>query len=109
LSVVLPRFQKLVLSFSTVSIVSGFILFGINTNYRYHELFFTFWGNVILISGLLSLVVYYNIVSGGNIMALIGKIKKSPELTSRIPILLFSMVTTALLSMILISKAVVAR
>jgi hypothetical protein len=109
LSVVLPKIQKFVLTFSTISIISGFILFGINTNYRYHELFFTFWGNVILISGILSLVVYFNIVSGGNVIAIIDKIKKSPKLTNQIPIVLFSMITTALLSMILISKAVVTR
>ena len=59
LSIILPKIQKIVLYASTVSIVSGFILFGINTDFQYYKLFYTWWGNVVLISGIFSLFVYF--------------------------------------------------
>ena len=42
LSIILPKIQKIVLYASTVSIISGFILFGINTDFQYYKLFYTF-------------------------------------------------------------------
>src|SRR5919112_3322868 len=71
LSVILPKVQKIVIAVSTVSTVSGLILFGINTNYQFYALFLTAWGNVILVAGILSLIVYCNVVSGGKLGAMI--------------------------------------
>jgi hypothetical protein len=104
LSVILPRFRKIVLCVSTVSIVSGLVLFGINNNYRYYELFYTFEGNTIFISGVLSLFVYYNVLSGGRKRSITVISKKIKGFNGGIPIMLFSMLTLSLILMILISK-----
>ena len=104
LSVILPKVQKVVIAVSTVSIISGFVLFGINTNYQFHELFLTTWGNLILVSGILSLIVYGNVVSGGKISAIIIKLSKIPKLANQIPIAFFSMITVALTFMVVISR-----
>jgi hypothetical protein len=104
LSVILPRFRKIVLCVSTVSIVSGLVLFGINNNYRYYELLYTFGGNTIFISGVLSLFVYYNVLSGGRKRSITVITKKIKGFNGRIPIMLFSMLTLSLILMILISK-----
>ncbi len=108
LSIILPKFQKVIIAVSTASIVSGFILFSINTNYQFYKLFLTFWGNMILVSGIVSLVVYYNIISGGKVSAVLIKPKKLPKLANQIPIVFFSMITVTLILMILISKGFVA-
>jgi hypothetical protein len=104
LSVILPKIHNIVLYTSTVSIVSGFILFGINTDYQYYKLFFTFWGNAILISGILSLFVYYNIISRCKKRPIIIKLKKPLKFNNQIPLVLFSMITISLKLMIFISK-----
>ena len=109
LSVILPKVQKIVIAVSTVSIISGFVLFGVNTNYQFYALFLTFWGNMILVSGMLSLIVYCNVVSGGKVGAMIIKLSKLPELANPIPMVFFSMITITLTFMILISKVYVAR
>ena len=109
LSVILPKVQKTVIAVSTVSTVSGFILFGINTNYQFYALFLTSWGNVVLVAGILSLIVYCNVISGGKIGAMIIKLNKLPKLANQIPIVLFSLITIALAFMILISKVYVTR
>jgi hypothetical protein len=104
LSVILPRFRKIVLFVSTISIVSGLILFGINNNYRYHELFYTFGGNVVFISGMLSLFVYYNVLSGGKKRSITVLSKKIKGFNDRIPLMLFSMLTISIILMILTSN-----
>ena len=109
LSVILPKVQKIVIAVSTVSIISGFVLFGVNTNYQFYALFLTFWGNMILVSGMLSLIVYCNVVSGGKVGAMIIKLSKLPKLANPIPMVFFSMITITLTFMILISKVYVAR
>lgn len=109
LSVILPKVQKIVIAVSTVSIISGFIIFGISTNYQFYSLFLTSWGNMILVSGILSLIVYCNVVSGGKISEMIIKLNKLPKLANHIPIVFFSMITITLTFMILISKMYVTR
>ncbi len=109
LSVILPKVQKIVIAVSTVSIISGFILFGINTDYQFYALFLTPWGNMILVAGILSLIVYCNVVSGGKIGAMIIKLNKLPKLANQVPIVFFSMITITLTFMILISKVYVTR
>lgn len=109
LSVILPKVQKIVIAASTVSIISGFIIFGISTNYQFYSLFLTSWGNMILVSGILSLIVYCNVVSGGKISEMIIKLNKLPILPNHIPIVFFSMITITLTFMILVSKVYVTR
>lgn len=109
LSVILPKVQKIVIAVSTVSIISGFIIFGISTNYQFYSLFLTSWGNMILVSGILSLIVYCNVVSGGKISEMIIKLNKLPKLENHIPIVFFSMITITLTFMILVSKVYVTR
>lgn len=109
LSIILPKIQKIVLYASTVSVVSGFIFFGINTDYHYYKLFNTFWGNMILISGVLSLFVYYNIITGGMIRSIFIKLKMPTKFYNQTPIVLFSMITVSLFLMILLSKIFISR
>ena len=109
LSVILPKVQKIVVAVSTVSIISGFIIFGISTNYQFYSLFLTSWGNMILVSGILSLIVYCNVVSGGKISEMIIKLNKLPKLANHIPLVFFLMITITLIFMILVSKVYVTR
>lgn len=104
LSVILPRFRKIVLFVSTISIVSGLILFGINNNYRYYELFYTSGGNAVFISGILSLFVYYNVLSGGKKRSITVISKKIKGFNDQIPLMLFSMLTISIIVMILASN-----
>jgi hypothetical protein len=104
LSIILPKIQKIVLYSSTVSIVSGFIFFGIITDFQYNKLFYTWWGNVVLISGISSLFVYFNIVSGGGVRSIFIKLKMPKKFYNQTPIILFSMITISIILMILISK-----
>ncbi len=109
LSIILPKIQKIVLYASTVSVVSGFIFFGINADYHYYKLFNTFWGTMILISGVLSLFVYYNIISGGKMRSIFIKLKMPTKFYNQTPIVLFSMITVSLFLMILLSKIFISR
>lgn len=104
LSIILPRIQKIVLYSATVSIMSGIVFFGINTNYEYYKLINTTWGNIILISGILSLLVYYNVISGGKMRLIFIKLKLPSKFYNQTPLALFSMITISLTLMILITK-----
>ncbi len=104
LSILLPKFQKIVFYTSIVSLTSGFILFGVNTNFQYYMLFHTTWGNVIVLSGIISLFVFYNISSGGKVRLILIKINAPKELINKIPLIMFSLITITLISMILLTK-----
>lgn len=104
LSIILPKIQKIILYSSIVSITSGLAIFGINTGYQYYKLFYTPWGNLILIAGIFSLFVFYNILSGGKIRSILIKLKMPQKFYNQIPIVLFSMITISLILMILVSK-----
>jgi hypothetical protein len=109
LSIVLPKIQKIVTFVSTISIFSGLVFFGINNNFQYYKLFTTVWGNIILIAGILSLFVYYNVISGGKIQSFVIKSKFPRKLFNLIPLVLFSMITLCLMLMILISKVFITK
>ncbi len=109
LSVILPKIQKIILYSSTVSITSGLILFSINTGYQYYKLFYTIWGNIILISGIFSLFVFYNILSGGKIRSILIKLKMPQKFYNQIPLVLFSLITVSLILMILVSKVFIGK
>jgi hypothetical protein len=109
LSVILPKIQKIILYSSIFSITSGLIIFGINTEYQYYKLFYTLWGNIILIAGIFSLFVFYNILSGGKIRSILIKLKMPQKFYNQIPIVLFSMITISLILMILVSKVFIGK
>ena len=107
LSIVLPRIQIIVSYTSTVSIVSGFIFFGIVSNFQYYKLITTFWGNIIMLAGIFSLFVYYNVMSGGKIQSFVIRLKIHRKLSNKLPLLLLSLITASIMLMILISKVFV--
>ena len=104
LSILLPKIQKIVFYSSITSLISGFVLFGINTNFQYFKLFSTMSGNIVVISGILSLFVFYNIVSGGKLRTILIMIDAPKDLYNKIPLIMFSLITLTLISMILLSK-----
>ena len=104
ISIILPRIQRVVVYTASVSIISGIVFFGINTNYQYYKLFYTIWGNIILISGVFSLLVYYNVISGGKMRLIFIHLKLPRKFYNQTPIVLFSMITISLSIMILITR-----
>ena len=106
LSIILPHIRKLVIFASTVSITSGFVLFGFNSNFQFEDLIHTTKGIVILFSGSLSLVVYYHVLSGSKPNSVASKLHKVLKLNKFIPYIMFGFLTTALVSMILASAII---
>ncbi|MDN5868455.1 MAG: hypothetical protein L0H55_13805 [Candidatus Nitrosocosmicus sp.] len=106
LSIILPRIRKLVIFASTVSIASGFVLFGFNSNFQFEDLIYTAKGNVILFSGSLSIIVYYHVLYGSKPYSVASKLHKVLKLNKFIPYLMFGFLTAAMVSMILASVIV---
>ncbi|MBA2268907.1 MAG: hypothetical protein H0W19_11335 [Nitrosopumilus sp.] len=102
LSIILPQIRRLVIFASTISIVSGFVLFGVNSNFRFEDLVHTTKGNVILLSGSLSLIVYYHVLSGSKPNSM-TKLHKVLKLDKFVPHIMFGYLTAAMVSMILAS------
>jgi len=106
LSTILPRIRKLVIYASTVSIASGFVLFGLNSNFQFEDLINTAKGNVILFSGSLSLIVYYHVLFGSKPNSVASNLHKVLKLNKFIPYIMFGFLTAALVSMILASAII---
>ena len=106
LSITLPQIRRLVILASTISIASGIVLFGFNSNFQFEDLVYTTKGNVILFSGYLSLIVYYHVLSGSNPNSMISKLHKVLKLNKFIPSIIFGFLTTAMVSMILASAII---
>lgn len=106
LSIILPRIRKLVIFASTVSIASGFVLFGFNSNFQFENLINTTKGNVILFSGSLSIIVYYHVLYGPKPKSVASKLHKALKLNRFIPYTMFGFLTTAMVSMILASAII---
>jgi hypothetical protein len=106
LSIILPRIRKLVIFASTVSIASGFVLFGFNSNFQFENLIYTTKGNVILFSGSLSIIVFYHVLYGPKPNSVASKLHKALKLNKFIPYIMFGFLTTALVSMILASAII---
>ena len=101
LSIILPQIRRLVIFASTISIVSGFVLFGFNSNFRFEDLVYTTKGNAILLSGSLSLIVYYHVLSGSKPSSMTSKLHKVLKLDKFVPHIMFGFLTAAMVSMIL--------
>ena len=106
LSIILPRVRKLVIFTSTISIISGCGLFGLNSNFQFEDFIHTTKGNVILFSGSLSLIVYYHVLSGSKPNSVASKLNKVLKLTGFIPYIMFGFLTTALVSMFIASAII---
>ena len=106
LSIVLPRIRKLVIFASTISIISGFILFGLNSNFQFEDLIHTTRGNIILFSGSLSLVVYYHVLFGSKANSASSKLHKVLKLTKFIPFIMFVFLNATMVLMILASAII---
>ncbi len=106
LSIILPHIRKLVIFASTVSITSGFVLFGFYSNFQFEDLIHTTKGIVLLFSGSLSLVVYYHVLSGSKPDSVASKLHKLLKLNKFIPYIMFGFLTAALVSMILASAII---
>ena len=106
LSIILPQIRRLIISASTISIASGIVLFGFNSNFQFEELVYTTNGNVILFSGCLSLIVYYHVLSGSNPNSMVSKLHKVLKLNKFIPSIMFGFLTIAMVSMILASTII---
>ena len=105
-SIILPQIRRLVIFASTISIASGIVLFGFNSNFQFEDLVYTTNGNVILFSGYLSLIVYYHVLSGSNPNSMVSKLHKVLKLNKFIPPIMFGFLTTAMVSMILASAII---
>ncbi|MDQ4073271.1 MAG: hypothetical protein M3162_03090 [Thermoproteota archaeon] len=76
---------------------------GVNINYQFMKLLDTLWGNLVLISGLMSLIVYYNVITGGKRRP--TRIKLGPnKVIDPIPTIMFSLITLSLVLMVVVSK-----
>ncbi len=106
ISIILPQIRRLVIVASTISIASGFVLFGFNSNFQFEDLVYTTNGNVILFSGILSLIVYYHVLSGANLNSMVSKLHKVLKLNKFIPPIMFGFLTTAMVLMILASEII---
>ena len=106
LSIILPRIRKLVIFVSTVSIISGFVLFGLNSNFKFEDLIHTTSGNIILFSGSLSLVVYYHVLFGSKANSVSSKLHKVLKLKKLIPYIMFGFLTATMVLMILASAII---
>jgi hypothetical protein len=101
--VILPKIRKIILYSSTISLISGFILLSININYQFIKLFNTLWGNLILVSGFMSLIVYYNVILGGRRKPMGIKVGTN-KVVDPIPTIMFSLITMSLVIMVVVSK-----
>ena len=112
---IFSRIQKNVMIFSTSSIIFGLILLLINTDFSPIKLFYSIWGNLIIIGGTIAIFVYINIlirsIKKNTTKSLSLKLKSSlnvPKYRNQIrvfPLLMFTSLTISLLLMIYASHS----
>lgn len=110
LAIVLPKMRKLIILASTISIVSGLILFGLLFNFNIQTLVITTKSILILIFGPLSLIVYYHILHGTRTRLFNPKsnMHKGMVLVKIIPYLMFGLLTTTMISMVIASSMILS-
>jgi len=109
LAIVLPKIRRVIILSSTISIVSGLILFGWLFNFSIQTLAITTTKSIlILIFGPLSLIVYYHILLGTRTRLFNPKsnMHKEMVLVKILPYLMFSLLTTTMISMVIASSIV---
>jgi high-affinity Fe2+/Pb2+ permease len=108
LSIVLPKIRRVIIIASTISITSGLILYGMLFNFNIQNFINTTDSFLILISGLLSLIVYYHVLLGTHRSLLNSKSNMLGGIVSTkiIPYLMFGLLSTTMVSMIIASSMV---
>jgi hypothetical protein len=109
LSSILPKIRRLVIIVSSVSIFSGLMLYGLFSNLDVRSYIYSYPGFVILISGSLSLVVYFHVLNGGQHKFILVKnstgmgIGMGMGMGRYIPFVMFGLLTITLILMVIVS------
>lgn len=104
LSSILPKIRKLVIIASSISIFSGLLLYGLFSNLDITSYVNSYPRFVILISGSLSLIVYFHVLNGGRHKHV--SVKNSMGLNIRrkyVPFVMFGLLTITLILMVIVS------
>lgn len=107
LSIMLPKIRRIIIITSTISITTGLISFGILTNFEVQNFANTKKGILILLSGSLSLIVYYHILSGYFRNSLTRNNHINRMFIKFLPYAMFSLLTTTMIFMVIASRIVV--
>lgn len=105
LSIILPRTRNVVVYSSTISIIAGVILFMLNSNFNIVSIFYSLHNSLIFVSGILSLLVYFHILSQSptfSSLRFVSKIFFRVGLS--LPYILFSFLTLSLVIMLFVSN-----
>lgn len=110
LAIVLPKIRKVIILASTISILSGMILFWLLFNFNVQTFAITKNNILILTSGPLSLIVYYHILFGtrARLFNSRSNIHMGMMLVRIIPYLMFGLLTTTMISMVISSSMVLS-
>lgn len=103
LSFILPKIRKLVVIASSVSIFSGLVLYGLFSNLDMESYVYSNPGAVILISGSLSLIVYFHVLNGARHQHLAIKNSVGLDIRRYIPLVMFGILTITLILMMIVS------
>jgi hypothetical protein len=107
LSSILPKIRRLVIIVSSVSIFSGLMLYGLFSNLDVRSYIYSYPGFVILISGSLSLVVYFHVLNGGQHKFILVKnstgMGMGMGMGRYIPFVMFGLLTITLILMVIVS------
>jgi high-affinity Fe2+/Pb2+ permease len=103
LSSILPKIRRLVIIVSSVSIFSGLVLYGLFSNLDVGSYIYSYSGFVILISGSLSLVVYFHVLNGGQHKFILVKNSTGMGMGRYIPFVMFGLLTITLILMMIVS------
>lgn len=104
MSPILPKIRKLVLIASSASIFSGLVLYGLFSNLNFQSYFHSHSGLVILISGSLSLIVYFHVLRGNAHHKFLAKRKSlGKAIQTYIPFIMFGLLTATMISMVIVS------
>jgi len=105
LSYILPKIRRLVIIASSVSIFSGLVLYGLFSNLDIGSYVYSYPGFVILISGSLSLVVYFHVLNGGQHKYFAVKNSMGLNIRKYIPFIMFGLLTITLILMLTVSTS----
>lgn len=110
LAIVLPRIRKVIILASTISILSGMILFWLLFNFNVQTFAITTNNILILTSGPFSLIVYYHIIFGTRTRLFNSRsnIHMGMMLVRIIPYLMLGLLTTTMISMVISSSMVLS-
>ena len=103
LSSILPKIHRLVIIASSVSIFSGLLLYGLFSNLDIGSYANSYPGFVILLSGSLSLIVYFHVLNGGQRKHFSLKNSMGLNIRKYIPFVMFGLLSVTLILMVIVS------